>query len=73
MGSTMGSGSRGGVRRAGGGGGGGGLGSMVCDDEGGSGWGVLGGVAVECDEVLCAARRCCVHTMAWLDAVHPAS
>ena len=33
---------------------------MVCDDEGASGWGVLGGVAVEGNEVLCAARRCVV-------------
>ena len=33
---------------------------MVCDDEGGSGCGVLGGVAVEGDEVLCAVRRCVV-------------
>ena len=55
-----GSGSRGGARRAGRGGGGGGLGSMVCDGEEGSGWGVLGGFAVEGDEVLCAARRCVV-------------
>ena len=53
MGSTMGSGSRGGARRAGGGSGGGGLGSMVCDDEGGSGWGVLGGSRLK-------ATRCCV-------------
>ena len=60
MGSTMGSGSRGGARRAEGSGGGGGLGSMVCDDEGGSGWGVLGGVAVEVDGGLCAPRRCVV-------------
>ena len=30
---------------------------MVCDVEGESGWGVLGGVAVEGNEVLCAARR----------------
>ena len=60
MGSTMGSGSRGGACRAGGGGEGGGLGSVVCDDEGGSGWGVFGEVAVEGDEVLCAARRCVI-------------
>ena len=33
---------------------------MVCYDEGGSGWGVLGGVAVEDDEVLRAARHCVV-------------
>ena len=33
---------------------------MVCGDEGGPGWGVLGGVTVESDEVVCAARRCVV-------------
>ena len=55
----MGSGSRGGACRAEGGGGGG-LESVVCDEEGRSGWGVLDGVAVEGDEMLCAARRCVV-------------
>ena len=55
----MGSGSRGGACRAGGGGEGG-LESVVCDDEGGSGWAVLGEVVVEGDEVLCAARRCVI-------------
>ena len=59
MGSTLGSGSRGGTYRAGGCGAGG-LESAVCDDEGGSGWGVLSEAAVEGDEVLCAARRCVV-------------
>ena len=52
--------SRGGAFRAGGGGEGGGLRSVVCDNEGGFGCGVLDGVAVEGDEVLCAARRCVV-------------
>ena len=33
---------------------------MACDDEGESGWGVLGGVAFKGDEVLCSARRCIV-------------
>ena len=33
---------------------------MVCDDHGGSGCGVLGEVAVESNELLCAARRCVV-------------
>ena len=59
MGSTMGSGSRGGASRAGGEGGVG-LGSVVCDDEEGSGWGVMDEVAVEGVEVLCTARRCVV-------------
>ena len=64
MGLTMGSGSRGSARRAGGGGVGGGFGSMVGDDEGRFGRGVLGGVAVEGDGVSCAAR-CCVLAGRW--------
>ena len=34
--------------------------SVVCDVEGGSGWGVLREVAVEGDKVLCAAPSCVV-------------
>ena len=33
---------------------------MVCDDEGESGWGVLGGVAVHVDALLCAERGCVI-------------
>ena len=33
---------------------------MFCDDEGGCDCVVLGGVAVEGDEVLCAVQRCVV-------------
>ena len=57
MGSTMGFRSRGGASRAVGGRGVG-LGSVVCDDEGGSGWAVVDEVAGGGDEVLCKARRC---------------
>ena len=59
MGSTIGSGSRGGASKAGGGGGVG-LGSVVCDDERGSDWGVVEEVAGGGDEVLSTARRCLV-------------
>ena len=37
---------------------------MVGDDEGRVGWGVLGGVAIESDGVLCAAQ-CCVLAGRW--------
>ena len=70
MGSTMGSGSRGGACRAGGGSGGGGLGSVVCDDEGRSGSGVLVEIAVEGDEMLCAAQRCVVEGR-WVVGLDP--
>ena len=36
------------------------LGSVVRDDEEGSGWGVVDKVTVEGHEVLCTARRCVV-------------
>ena len=58
MGSTMGSGSRGSaINSRVEGRGEEGLGSVVCDDEGGSGWQVVDEFAVEGDKVLCTARR----------------
>ena len=72
--STIGSGSRGGASRAGAGGGEG-LGSVVCDGEEVSGWGVVEEVAVEGDEVLCTAWLCvarlCVVAGRWAAGLDP--
>ena len=47
-----------------------GLGSLVCDDEGASGWGVVDEVVGGSDEVLCNARRCLVAGR-WVAALDP--